>query len=546
LLGLSSPIHRQTIALHDQEQPMQYVPPPHLTQQWQLSKPSATGHRGMVVSQAKGAAEAGVAVLDAGGNAMDAAVATALALATHEPWNSGLGGIGFALVHRAGQPRADVVDFGPRAPAATDPKRYKLTGRMTTDLFAWPEVENDINIHGPLSVAIPASVAGYEYIHRQWGKLPLADVIAPAVALARRGLPQDWYTALKVVTSASAIRLYPHTAAIYLPNGQPPTPPYQGKPGFFCQGNLAETLERLGRAGLRDFYNGEVAASVTADVKALGGVLSLDDLRNCQVRTWEAEQVGWRGRTLQLTGGLTAAPTLKRVLEGMADAPYSGKAPSSEWYRTLARVMKAAYAERLASLGESEPLAAESCTTHLTACDAEGNTVAMTTTLMSSFGSRVLLPQSGVLLNNGMMWFDPRPGSPNSIAPGKRALCNMLPIILAENGRPFVAGGASGGRRILAAVFQLMTFIADFGMNVEAAAHHPRIDVSSAEAASADTRLPAALLDALSADGPLQVVEHNAVPINFACPNVIVQSADGTRTGISDVASPWSGAVAQA
>ena len=273
--------------------------------------------------------------------------------------------------------------------------------------------------------------------------------------------------------------------------------------------------------------------------------MSLDDLRNCQARTRPAEEVGWRGRTLQLTGGLTAAPTLKRVLEGMADAPYGGAAPSPAWYRTLARVMKAAYAERLAGLGESEPLAAESCTTHLTACDAEGNTVAMTTTLMSSIGSRVLLPQSGVLLNNGMMWFDPRPGMPNSIAPGKRPLCNMLPIMLTEDGRPFLAGGASGGRRIMAAVFQLMTFIADFGMDVETAAHHPRIDVSSADSASADRRLPAAVLDALAADGPLEVVEHSAVPINFACPNVIVQSADGIRTGISDAASPWSGAVAQ-
>ena len=149
---------------------MHYTPPPHVTQHWQLSKPSAKGRRGMVVSQAKGAAEAGVAVLDAGGNAIDAAVATALALATHEPWNSGLGGIGFALVHRAGQKRAEVVDFGPRAPGATNPATYKLTGRMTTDLFAWPEVEGDINIHGPLSVAIPAAVAGYEYMHRQWGQ----------------------------------------------------------------------------------------------------------------------------------------------------------------------------------------------------------------------------------------------------------------------------------------------------------------------------------------------------------------------------------------
>jgi gamma-glutamyltranspeptidase/glutathione hydrolase len=525
---------------------MQYTPPPHVTQHWQLSKPSAKGRRGMVVSQAKGAAEAGVAVLDAGGNAIDAAVATALALATHEPWNSGLGGIGFALVHRAGQQRAEVVDFGPRAPAGTDPARYKLTGRMSTAQFAWAEVEGDINIHGPLSAAIPSAVAGYDYLHRQWGRLPLSEVIAPAIALSRRGLPQDWYTALKIVSSAAAMRLNPHIAAVYMPTGLPPAPPYQGRPGFFRQGNLPETLERLGKAGLRDFYEGEIAAAIAADIKAVGGVLSLDDLRGCQARTWPAEQIGWRGRTLQLTGGLTAAPTLKHVLEGMADAPYGGRAPSPDWYRALARAMKSAYAERLAGLGESEPLAAESCTTHLTACDAEGNTVAMTTTLMSSFGSKVLLPQSGVVLNNGMMWFDPRPGQPNSIAPGKRPLCNMLPVILAENGRPFLAGGASGGRHILAAVFQLMTFIADFGMDVETAAHHPRIDVAGTELTTADEQLPAEVLDALAADGALEVVERAASPTNFASPNVIVQSADGTRIGISDAASPWSSAVAQA
>jgi gamma-glutamyltranspeptidase/glutathione hydrolase len=525
---------------------MQYTPPAHITQHWVLTKPSATGKRGMVVSQAKGAAEAGVAVLDAGGNAMDAAVATALALSTAEPWNSGLGGIGFALVHRAGQKRAEVVDFGPRAPRATDPARYKLTGRMTTDLFAWPEVEGDINIHGPLSVAIPSSVAGYEYMHRQWGRLPLADVIAPAIALANRGLPQDWYTAVKISNSASVIRQYPTTAKVYLPNGLPPVPPYQGAPGFFRQGNLTATLERLGKAGLRDFYEGDIAASVVADTQALGGVLSAEDLRECQVRTWPAVEVGWRGRTLQLTGGLTAAPTLMRVLEHMTDAPYGGSAPSAAWYVALARAMKAAYAERLTGLGESEPDSAQSCTTHLTVCDAEGNTVAMTTTLMSSLGSRVLLPQSGVLLNNGMMWFDPRPGSPNSIAPGKRPLCNMLPVMLTENGRPYLAAGASGGRRIMASVFQLMTFIADFGMNVDVAAHHPRIDVSSVDNVTGDRRLSPEVLAALAADGALEVVDHSAVPINFACPNVIVQSADGTRTGISDAASPWSAAVAQA
>ena len=230
----------------------------------------------------------------------------------------------------------------------------------------------------------------------------------------------------------------------------------------------------------------------------------------------------------------------------MADVPYDGAAPSPAWYRALARVMKAAYAERLAGLGESEPLAAESCTTHLTACDAEGNTVAMTTTLMSSFGSRVLLPQSGVLLNNGMMWFDPRPGVPNSIAPGKRPLCNMLPIILAENGRPFIAGGASGGRRILAAVFQLMTFIADFGMDVDTAAHHPRIDVSSAD--RCHRRCAAAGGGARCAGGgrPAGGGGAQCGADQFRLPERDRAAADGTRAGMSDAASPWSGAVAQA
>ena len=142
-------------------------------------------------------------------------------------------------------------------------RRYKLTGRMTTDLFAWPEVEGDINIHGPLSVAIPSSVAGYDYMHRQWGRLPLADVIAPAIALAKRGLPQDWYTALKVVTSAPAIRLYPHTArglpaerpaagaalpgqARLLPPGQPARHAGASRPGRAAR-LLRRRDRRLGR-----------------------------------------------------------------------------------------------------------------------------------------------------------------------------------------------------------------------------------------------------------------------------------------------------------
>jgi len=525
---------------------MQYTPKPHLTQNWQLSKPSATGRRGVVVAQAKSAAEAGVAILEAGGNAFDATVATALALAAVEPWNSGLGGTGFALVHRAGQARAEVVDFGPVAPRGLSPLNFRLTGGMAHDLFPWPEVEGDANVHGPLSFVIPSSVAGYHHVHRTWGRLPLADVMAPAIALARRGLPQDWFTCLKVAFSAAIVRRYPESARIYLPNGLPPVPPYQGSPGCFVLGNLPGTLERLAAAGLRDFYEGDIAAAVVADVGEMGGVISADDLFHCHARMLAPIEVGWRGgRTIQLASGLTAAPTLARVLERLRDAPW-GAAPDAAWYVRLAEALKAGYAERLAGLGENEPTAAESCTTHLSVCDAEGNMVAMTTTLLSSMGSRVVLPRTGVLMNNGVMWFDPRPGQANSIAAGKRPLTNMCPVIVREEGRPVLAAGGSGGRRIMAAVLQAVTYVSEFGMSPDEAAHHPRLDVSGPETISVDPRMAPEIVEALSRSGACELVEHSVFPVNYACPNLIVQRPDGSRTGISDAVSPWSAAVAEA
>jgi gamma-glutamyltranspeptidase/glutathione hydrolase len=520
------------------------MPHPHTTQNWQVTKPAAHGRRGVVVAQSQAAAAAGIAMLDAGGNAVDAAVATALALAAVEPWNSGLGGTGFALVHHAGAARAEVVDFGPLAPADLSPASFRLTGRAKQDLFPWPEVAGDANIHGPLSFAIPSAPAGYALMHARWGCLPLREVMAPAIALARRGLAQDWFTTLKIANAAAILRLYPESARIYLPGGLPPVAPYQGVPGCFRLGRLAETLERLQQAGLRDFYEGEIAAGIAADVRELGGVLSAADLRGCTAAIRPATDIAWRGGVLQTPGGLTASPTLARTLALMGDAPPRA-APDAAWYRALVRALRQAYGERLTELGDAEPLAAESCTTHLSVCDAAGTMVAMTTTLLSSMGSRVVLPRSGVLMNNGIMWFDPRPGSANAIAPGRRPLTNMCPVILREGDRPRIAAGASGGRRILAAVLQMLAFVCEFAMDPQAAAHYPRIDVSDPGHATADRRLPADILAALAADGPVEVVEHGVLPVNFACPNLILHHDDGTRVGISDVMSPWSAALAQ-
>ena len=533
---------------------MTHVPPPHVTQNWHVAKPGAAGRRGMVASQSRDAALAGVAALDAGGTAVDAAVATALALAAVEPWNSGLGGIGFAVVHRAGQARAEVVDFGPRAPRRLDASAFRLAGGTTRDLFSWPAVEGDANIHGPLSFVVPSAVAGYAEMHGRWGRLPLDRLMAPAVALARRGLPQDWYTTLKVANSAAVLRRYEESARIYLPDGLPPVAPDQGSPGFFPLGNLADTLAHLSDRGLGDFYDGDIAATIAEDVVRMGGVLTRDDLRGCRAEVRPAREIAWRGRVWQTAGGLTAAPTLARVMETLRGLDY-GAAPDAPWFAALATAMRSAYAERLSGLGEDgagsgdgEPPAAQSCTSHLTACDEEGTMVSLTTTLLSSMGSRVVLPRSGVLMNNGVMWFDPSPGRPNSVGPGKRPLTNMCPVVVREGDAPVLAGGASGGRRILAAVFQTLTYAADFGMAPADAVHHPRIDVSDADRVTADDRLPGDVLAALRAGGDVDCVEHAVMPLNFACPNLIAQGeggAAGTRVGATDVMSPWSAAVAQ-
>lgn len=527
---------------------------PYRTQNWTLSKPMASGRNGIVVSQNREAAEAGAAILEAGGNAADAAVAACFALAAVEPWNSGLGGIGFAVVLKANETTAKVVDFGPVAPRRADPADYPLTGEMKKDLFTWPEVVGDVNIHGPLSFVIPSSVAGYAALKESFGTaMPVAELLAPAIALAKRGLAQDWYTTLKVSSSAAVLRLYEESARIYLPNGLPPVPPYQGKPGFVRLGNLASTLERLASAGLDDFYHGELAGRLAADIKAMGGVVDAEDLAGCRAVIRDAPTIDWRGTHLVHTaGGLTAAPTLEAVVEGMAADKPAPHGPDADWFATLSRVMRQAYASRLEGLGAAQSASGsaakepgDTCTTHLTVVDGDGTLVSVTTTLLSSMGSRVVLPDTGVLMNNGMMWFDPRPGSANAIAPGARPLCNMCPVIVTpkDGSWPRYAGGSSGGRRILASVYQMLAWTVDCEFGLETAAHLPRIDVSGPDQTSADLRLPADTLAALEAVGPLDVVEHGVLPINFACPNLIRVDRDGAE-GISDVISPWSAAVA--
>ena len=515
----------------------------HLTQNWEIGKPGASSQGGIVAAQSRAAATVGAEVLAAGGTAVDAAVATALALAALEPWNSGLGGIGFMVVHRAGAERAEAIDFGPIAPHGLDPAAYPLTGATKTELFTWPQVAGDRNIHGPLAFAIPSAVRGYAMAVERFGRMPWRELAAPAAALARQGLPVDWFTTVKVANAAAELRLYDESRRIWLPDGLPPVCPPERDTMNLPLGRLADTLERLAAAGPDDFYTGDIAHSIAADVHAAGGVLSAEDLALCRARAMPALAIPYRGAILQGAPGMTAGPTLAFALERLGRQHFSA-APDLAYFTALVQTLRAAYADRLDHAGDVEA-GMPTSTTHITAIDRDGTIAALTTTLLSSFGSRYVLPGTGILMNNGVMWFDPRPGRPNSMRPGKRALTNMCPVVAMRDGRPWFGVGASGGRRILAAVLQIASFVVDFGMDPLAAAHHPRIDVSGGDHLGIDRRFAAAIAGPLCALPGASLVEHGVFPTRFACPNLVLRDAAGLNHGVSDVMSPWSAAIAE-
>ncbi len=515
----------------------------HLTQNWEIRKPGVAAKGGVVASQSRTAASVGADILAAGGTAVDAAVATAFALAALEPWNSGLGGIGYMVVHRAGAPHAEAVDFGPVSPRRLDPAAFPLTGATKTELFTWPAVAGDRNIHGPLAFAIPSAVRGYAAAVERFGRIPWRELVAPAVALAREGLPVDWFTTVKVAAAAAELRLYDESRRIWLPEGLPPVCPPERDSMHLRLGHLPDTLDRLATAGPDDFYTGEIAHLIADDLRVAGGVLSADDLGLCRARIMPALAIPYRDAVLQSAPGLTAGPTLAFVIERLARQRFAA-APDAAYFDAVIEALREAYIDRLEHAGDVETTAPTS-TTHITAIDHEGTVVALTTTLLSSFGSRYVLPGTGILMNNGIMWFDPRPGRPNSIGPGKRALTNMCPVVAMRDGRPWFGVGASGGRRILGAVLQMASFVIDFEMDPASAAHHPRIDVNGSDRFGIDRRMPPAIIEPLSAKPGATVVEHGVFPSRFACPNLVLRGPDGRNHGISDVMSPWSAAVAE-
>ena len=506
---------------------------------WTLAKPALRGRKGVVVAQEIEAAAVGAAVIDDGGNAIDGAVATALALAVTEPWMSGLGGGGFMVVYSAAERRVRVVDFGMIAPRGLDPADYSLTGAVGADLFGWPAVRGDVNFHGAKSIAVPGSVAGYACAVEHFGTRRWAELLQPAIALARRGHRISWWTTINVAAEAALLQRYPGSRSVWLPHGLVPTMGADADPAYLELGALPQTLETLAAEGPGAFYEGSIAGSVIRDVQAAGGRLAHDDLAAYAARIVDPLTCRRGEAVYCVPGGLTAGPTFADALANLPVFP-PGR-PDATAYAALARTLIEAYRHRLATMGHAGDAAERSCTTHIGAADAAGNLVMLTTTLLSRFGSRMLLPGSGILMNNGINWFDPRPGRPNAIAPGRRPLSNMCPMIATRDGRPWFGFGASGGRKIMPAVFQLAAFVNDFGMDLEAALAEPRIDVSGIDTILHDGRLDAATRAALGAIAPARPWGPTTVPAAYAVPSGVLLQADEVAIGAAHVHAPLAG-----
>lgn len=511
-----------------------------MTQVWTPSKQAVHAARGLVTAQHPAAAQAGAAVLARGGNAVDAAVTAALVLSVVEPWLSGLGGGGF-LLRAAADGTAQALDFNMVSGSGAVPEAYPLVAGRGGDWFDWPAVEGDRNLAGGASICVPGAVAGLAEALARFGTLSWSEALAPAIAEAEAGLRVDWFTQLCIGIDAPNLMRDPAAAALFLPGGCPPRLPEGRREARLPWPAKAAMLRRLAEAGPADFYRGALAEGLAADLDALGAPISRADLAAYAPRWLDPLAGAYRGAGIIAMPGLSGGPAFLAAMGRLDVSLDPGPGPDAAAYAAYADAIRGAYAERLTQAGHAA--AGGDCTSHVNAVDAAGTAVSLTNTLLSRFGAKVVGPRTGLLLNNGMMWFDPRPGTPNAIGPNRRPLANMCPLVLTRAGRPWLAMGAAGGRQIFPALVQLASFAIDYGMDPAAAAHQPRID-ASAPTIRIDRRCPDATAGLIGRRHPVEVVDDTLYPVQFALPGLIRIDREGDGAiGMVHPNHPWASAV---
>jgi gamma-glutamyltranspeptidase/glutathione hydrolase len=484
-------------------------------QQLQPNLQQQRSKQGMAVSAHPLASEAGLAVLKQGGNAVDAAAATALAISVVEPFSAGIGGGGFLLLRRAETGTVQALDFRERAPK-----------RATRDMYLDKQgkVRPRASLDGHLAAGIPGTVAGLYTVHREYGKLPWAAVVAPAIALAENGFPVSSRFTKAVKGRQDMIQKNPAARQVFTKGG------ILYQPGeLLVQRDLALTLRKISQ-NPQSFYTGDIARAIASDMAKNGGLITLEDLKN-YTPIWRNPVCG-NFRTYEIcamsppsSGGVH----LLQILNILGDTDLKKLGPKNpDTLHLMAESMRIAYADRSEYLGDpdfvSVPVKALTSknyaklrrsqiqmskakpsievkavdtqtlnrfvyespeTTHLTVVDKDRNVVSLTFTVNGGFGAGAVAAGTGILLNNEMDDFAAAPGVPNlfglvggeanSIAPGKTPLSSMTPIIVTENGKFRLAAGAPGGSTIITTVLQIVLNVLVYDMNVGEAVSAPRV-----------------------------------------------------------------------
>jgi gamma-glutamyltranspeptidase / glutathione hydrolase len=553
--------------------------------EWQVGRAEAWSTGGMVAAKTPLAAEAGAAVLARGGNAVDAAVTTSLVAAVVEPWMNGIGGGGYMVIHRPGDDYASVVSYPMVAPSGATEDMFPLGG-SEAGFFGWPAVVGNANVMGPRSVAVSGTVAGLALALERFGTISWAEAIAPAIAHAERGFPVTWHTTLKSAGDLALLNSHPETRALFTDDGLPWVTQDESAPTMIRQSDLARTLRRIAEQGPRAFYEGELAERIAGHLADGGAPHSLDDFAGYEATVEEAVGTQYGDAVIHSTGKATGGTTLAQSLRLLAGFDLRAlDAGSADYLHLLAECFKTAFADRFAyladpdkqespweallspdyldarrseidperatpatagdrgALGVRHQLAAsvpdytsDGSTTHHSVIDRDGMAVSTTQTLLSLWGSGVTVPGTGVLMNNGMMWFDPEPGRPNSVGGGKKPLSNMAPAVVTRNGVALAALGASGGRRIMNCVAQLALNVIDRTTSMQEATSVPRIDRST-PSLFISPRFGEATIDELRRRGHrLTVKDERNLLGEYSSPASVRRDPDGACTGGVD---PW-------
>ncbi len=566
-----------------------------LRSQFTATQSEVAAEHGLVVGGHPLQAEAGVRVMQQGGNAVDAAVAAAFAGFVCEPSNCGVGGYARLAIFWAARQEFITLDAYVRAPGAARPDMFALDTSAPPQYYGHPHTVGRRAERGFLACAVPGAVAGLCAAHAQFGALPLAQVLEPAIELAAAGLGVDWRLALTIGDCLADLHDLPDTGAFLAPHGRPPSyasPWSTGERLDFSA--LAGTLKRIAQHGAAGFYTGPVAEAIGRYVTGHGGILTAADLAGYRPKQLREKPARYRD-----TDYITAFdPVSYEVLNILDQFDLRGFGPDSVEYRHLmAEAFGHAFADNMQYYGDPDfvrsPVAGLSSrafgaaraaglrldraaprplraadpwpyddpahapeqrpetpslggihgTTQMAAADRAGNLVTICTSLTSAFGSKVYVPEVGVFLNNGMQNFDPRPEQPNGLQPGKMPIFGVPVLAMARDGRAVFGSCGSGGYRILSGTLHAAANVVDFGMTAQQAVDAPRV-YCQGEETFVDERVPADVQTRLAELGHTVVPQADTPGATHFGRVAAIQIDPHTGVMRSGVAPAWATAAA--